>query len=278
MTPAPSLPSTWSGSFTDLVDKANSLWKQLSPGSAPITERLARHYQQTGLLGRGVRHGRSSEFSARDVASLVSAKSLAHERWPLEQVQKLLSIDMSALSNEYSSSGSPSAFFASSSMDTSHAYFMGNATLSPSNSPVSLVDRLMAQAQSASPPVPRSMSSAPFLLSAEGAQASLASSKSGVLRSTLASITNTPDHLLEANSSSDLSGAALTLNSLYRQNLSDRTSSVSTAPALPPPSPAHIIDLDSQLQVLQRSTAPRDRRRHAGLLRRLADQWDPPKS
>lgn len=270
MTPVFSLNPTWSGSFIDLVAKANQLWSRLSPKSEPITERSARHYQQTGVLGRGVRHGRSSLFFARDVAALVSAKSLAHERWPLEQVQKLLSIDMSTLSN----AAIPSA----SSADP--AVFMVKSSPAVFNSPVSLVDRLMAQAQSApsTPTLSTSLSPPPPLLTRSPGQSSAVPSRGEYLRSTLASITNTSPHTTEESSSNDLSGVALTLNSLYRQNLSDGTASSSGVPDLPSLYPAHVIDLDPQLQILQRSTAPRDRRRHAALLRRLADQWDPPKN
>jgi hypothetical protein len=266
-----------------LVDKANQLWSALSPGAEPITARLARHYQQTGVLGRGVRHGRSSLFFAQDVASLVAAKSMAQDRWPQEQVQKLLTSDYS---------GSPSPASSANALSTE---------------PVALIDRLLEQARGAkvAPSLPSPFpSSLPAVSAAcspalsHGPANAASWSKSFTNRSgsgealasaspmtlSVAGVPSTDAFVphssfpLGASAHRDLTDSALALNSLYRQNRTDNAASAAPAAALPSSYPVHVIDLDPQLQVFQRSTAPRDRRRHAALLRRLADDWDPPAS
>lgn len=132
----------WTGSIDDLVSTANEILRQKDLHHKDISVRTARHYQQTGMLGKGQRVGKSSVFSYADLATLVSAKGLIQDGWTIKHASSLLSSQTGAV----------------------------DASL---NSPVAMVGQMMHSAGlGGSLPAPRAVFAANASLSAPGAVSS----------------------------------------------------------------------------------------------------------
>lgn len=68
----------WTGNLKELITEANLILNTLSPQeNLEVNERLVRFYQSSNVLGRGIKKGRSAEFSYEDLFNLVSTKILA---------------------------------------------------------------------------------------------------------------------------------------------------------------------------------------------------------
>lgn len=156
MTKSPIYPQDylqWTGSIDDLVSTANEILRQKDLHHKDISVRTARHYQQTGMLGKGQRVGKSSVFSYADLATLVSAKGLIQDGWTIKHASSLLSSQTGAV----------------------------DASL---NSPVAMVGQMMHSAGlGGSLPAPRAVFAANASLSAPGAASFSATAVGGAVSS-----------------------------------------------------------------------------------------------
>lgn len=74
----------WSGNFKDLVNEANARLK--AEGKSPLLERTVRHYQQTGVISKGVKNGREAFFNETDLNALLDTKSFLGEGFGLKHI------------------------------------------------------------------------------------------------------------------------------------------------------------------------------------------------
>ena len=121
----------WTGNFDQLLNAANIVLSQLDPNAKPLTARTLRHYQQTQVVGRGSKQGRSASFDFKDLSDVVATKNLVKEGWTLNHTSALLN------SPEYE----PTSYFSNSQASVSDA----------SKNAINVVSGLLAASSSSSP-------------------------------------------------------------------------------------------------------------------------------
>ena len=97
---------SWEGSFEELVHTATAVLAELDPAAKPPTERTVRHYQQTSVVGRGRKEGRSAVFGFKDLEGIVTAKGLVQQGWTLDKAASLINSSPGVSNMVY---GSPEA-------------------------------------------------------------------------------------------------------------------------------------------------------------------------
>lgn len=79
----------WTGGFDDLVTTASEILKQVAPGMKAPTASIVRYYQQQNLVGRGVRQGKTSQFSFEDLSQLVTTKQMLDQQVSLTMTKNV---------------------------------------------------------------------------------------------------------------------------------------------------------------------------------------------
>ena len=79
----------WHGSFDELVATAQRILGEAG-GQAALSPSLVRHYQSVGLVGRGVKEGRSAKFGVEDLAAVLATKGLVKQGLSLDVAQKVM--------------------------------------------------------------------------------------------------------------------------------------------------------------------------------------------
>lgn len=99
--------TNWEGTSEDLVRVSNEVLALISADTRPMTLRSLRHYQNSEVISRGVKRGKSAYFDYKDLMSLVTAKLMANNNWNLNQAKQVLeSMPQEMLAMNYQTSPS----------------------------------------------------------------------------------------------------------------------------------------------------------------------------